>query len=360
MAQKKDYYKILGVGKDATESDLKSAYKKGALKYHPDRQHGKSDKEIKEAEEKFKELNEAYTVLSDPDKRRQYDTFGTADGMGDGMDIPPDMAEMMRNMGFGFGNFGGFGGPTVMKGRDIRADVQIPLADLLKGGETTFTYIRNAHCEACNGTGSSDGKQHRCPTCNGTGRIVNTIRRGFSVMQNITVCQKCGGTGFSAVNPCSTCGGEGVRPVSEVCTIGIPNGATDGTYMIMEGKGDDPKHGGVPGDLAVYFRIICPESFMVSKSDPYNVHCDLSVPVLDCLTGGETIFNHVDGRRLKFPIPECMEDGHTVKLRGEGIRRPDGSRGDVIVTMHHKMPKSINTADKKAVEKLKNLKSFGE
>lgn len=361
MAQAKDYYKILGVEKNATEADLKSAYKKGALKYHPDRQHGKTDEEVKQAEEKFKELNEAYTVLSDPDKRKQYDMFGTADGMGGGMDIPPDMAEMMRNMRFGFGGFGGFGnsGPSVIKGQDLRVDARIPLSEILKGGKFNLAYARRVRCETCNGTGSADGKQHRCTTCNGTGHIVNTVRRGFSVMQNITTCTKCGGTGYAPSAPCKECNGKGLKSMNDKYMFDIPDGATEGAYIIAEGQGDlSPQAGGPPGDLYIYFKVACPQGFKISKEDPYNVNCDISVPVLDCITGGETIFNHVDGRRLKFAIPKCMEDGHAVRLRGEGIRRPNGTRGDVTVSMHHKMPSNISETDRKAVEKLKKLKSF--
>ena len=363
MAQAKDYYKILGVEKNATDEDLKKAYKKGALKYHPDRQHGKPEEEVKKAEEKFKELNEAYAVLSDPSKRKQYDTFGTTDWMGDGMEMPPDMAEMFRNMsrGFGFTGFGGgFGnpGPSVRKGRDLRANLSIPLSDLLKGGRTTLSYTRRVHCDKCNGTGSADGKKHACPTCNGTGHIVNTVRRGFSVVQNITMCPKCEGTGFCAATPCPECHGDGLKPISENYTIDIPYGATEGAYTVAGGRGDESPDGGPSGDLIIYFNVPCPEGFKISGEDPYNVNCDIGIPVLDCLTGGETIFSHVDGRRLKFPIPECMEDGHAVRLRGEGLRRQDGSRGDLTVTMHHKMPKRIEEADRKAVEKLKKLKTF--
>lgn len=362
----KDYYSILGVQRGASDADLKRQYKELAKKYHPDRQQGKSDEEKKAAEEKFKEINEAYQVLSDPQKKQMYDTYGTVDGMGGGMSAEEAMAAFMRHMGAGMFGHGGFesffdmggGSQGVVRGTDIKLSVKLTLSDVINGAKKDIAFNRWVMCKDCNGTGSSDGKKKVCPDCNGSGRRVTTRRQGFATFQNITVCQHCGGSGHILTNPCHKCGGDGLVRVVEKMTIDIPVGVVNNSYITMESVGNEPAGGGMKGDVHIVFSIEYPDGFSPSSSDPFDVNMSMFVPILDCLTGGDVQFVHADGRKLMFKLPECTPDGSVIRLRNEGIRRPDGSRGRLNVIVHHKMPKTLALADVKAINKLKEHKTF--
>lgn len=355
----KDYYDILGLKRNATDSEIRKAYKRGAVAYHPDKQQGKTEKEKKEAEEKFKDINEAYQILSDPEKKRMYDTYGTVDGNG-GMSAESAMNEFMKHMRMGgFGDFFGSGSDTnyVRKGRDIRINVNIPLGELLRGGKHNIKYSRYVKCSHCGGTGSENGKTEKCPHCNGTGTITKIVRNGFAIIQNMTTCPYCKGTGTIITSPCKKCDGMGLERVNETMDFEIPYGITNGAYMTIEGMGNEVKDG-VNGDATLVFTIGCPDGFSISSSDPFDINVNLKVPILDCMTGGKYTLKHADGRTLAFDIPECANDGHVLRIRNEGLRMGNGSKGRLNVIIRHGMPKKLSKSDMKSVEKLKELNSF--
>ena len=265
MAQKRDYYEVLGVEKNATADDLKKAYRKLAIQYHPDKQQGKSDAEKKAAEEKFKEAAEAYNVLSDPDKRARYDQFGFAGeqmgggGFGGGM----SMDDILRQFGDLFGGFGGFGGfgdffgggasgaqsQRVQRGTDLRVRVKMTLSEIAKGAEKKLRIPRMKSCDHCHGTGAKDGTAlETCPTCNGSGVEVRMQRTMFGTMQSQSVCHTCGGKGKRIKEVCPHCGGKGLVRKEEVVSISIPAGVSDGMTLRMGRQGNDAPGGGVPGD----------------------------------------------------------------------------------------------------------------
>ena len=360
---KKDYYTILGVPKNASDEDIKKAYKSGALKYHPDRQQGKTDEEKKDAEEMFKEINEAYQVLSDKQKRQTYDTYGTVDGMG-GMSAEDAMAEFMRHMsgmGHGMGGFSDFfnmGGQRVNRGQDIRINVHVTLDELLRGAKKDIKYNRYVKCDKCRGSGSLDGKATTCSYCGGTGMYTNVIRQGFAIIQNTTTCPHCNGTGRKMTNPCHECAGEGVKRVTDTITLTIPKGITNNAYISMTGCGNEVRGEGINGDATRLFVVDCPDGFSINDKDPYDVNLSLSVPVLDCITGGDIEIIHADGKKLRVKLSECAIDGHIIRIKDQGLTRQDGSKGRLNVIIHHQMPKGLTKADVKAINKLKESKAF--
>ena len=355
----KDYYSILGVSKNASDDEIKKAYKNGALKYHPDRQQGKTDEEKKKAEETFKEINEAYQVLSDKQKRRAYDTYGTVDGMG-GMSAEDAMSAFMRHMSGmgGFSDFFNMGGPRVNRGQDIRINVHVTLSELLNGAKKEIKYHRNVKCGKCGGTGSSDGKMATCSYCNGTGMYTNLIRNGFTIIRNSTQCPHCHGTGSVFSKPCSECGGDGLKRVIDTISMQIPKGVSNNMYITMPGRGNEARGDGFSGDATLLFTVDCPKGFSISENDPYDINASLDVPVLDCITGGNVEMAHADGKRFRFKLGECVADGHIVRIKDKGLMRQDGSRGRLNVIVHHQMPNNLTNADIKALNKLKESKTF--
>ena len=355
----KDYYKILGVKRDATEDEIKKAYKKGALKYHPDRQSGKSEKEQKEAEEKFKEMLEAYQVLSDPDKKRQYDTFGTVGSGGfssGGMTMEEAMAAFMR-----FGGMGGmdmddfFGGhrQKVYKGSDIKLRVKITMSEIYNGGQKNVKYNKMVRCKACNGTGSKNGKQTTCPHCNGSGQFVETTRNGFSVYQKIMTCPHCGGSGTINTNPCQECGGNGLVRQKSSITINVPSVEDFNKVVCYNGMGNScQQQVGIDGDLYVINEIVEEDGFAITHG--LDIKKKVEIPIFDCLTGCETKIIHLDGKTVNVKVPPLSKDESVVRVRGLGFRTKNGSVGDLLVVVKHKMPDGINKEEIALLNEVKN------
>ena len=293
---KRDYYEVLGVDKQASEDEIKKAYRKIAIKYHPDRNPGD-----KEAEDKFKEAAEAYEVLHDPQKRQQYDQFGFNGpqggfgggfGGGAGMDMN-DIFSMFGDIFGGHGGFGGFGGgfggggaqPQQYQGRDLRVQAKLTLQEAYAGSTKKFKIRKDVTCTACHGSGCEAGSQpETCPTCHGTGYTVRTVRSMFGTMQTQAACPTCGGEGHIIKNKCKACGGDGIVAGEEVVEINIPAGVDDGMVVTVPGKGGAGKHNGVNGDLQVIVRVEKNENFERKDKDLYyNLVLDFSTAVL----GGE-------------------------------------------------------------------------
>ena len=367
MANKRDYYEVLGVDKNASTDDIKKAYKKLALKYHPDRQHDKSDAEKKEAEEKFKEAAEAYSVLSDNDKRARYDQFGFAgDQMGGaggfgGFDIN-DILNSVFGGGFNFGGFGGFSGfggggsqQRVNRGTDLRVRVKVTLADVAHGVEKKLKIPRMVSCSACRGTGAKNGTaQETCPTCHGSGVEVVTRRTMFGVMQQQTHCHTCGGNGKIIKERCPECGGKGLKRKEEIVSVNIPAGVAEGMILRMSGRGNDAPGGGVPGDLLIVIEEITDNQLMRDGNDIiYNLMLDFPTAVF----GGKVDVPTVDGQ-ARVTIKAGTQPGTVLRLRGKGLPDPNQyGKGDELINVMVYVPEALNAEERKAIEVLKDSNS---
>ena len=273
MAEKRDYYEVLGVDRNVTADELKKAYRKMAIKYHPDRQQGKTDAEKKAAEEKFKEAAEAYDVLSNPEKRARYDKYGFAGEQGAGGfsgqgmsmdDIFSQFGDIFGGGGFGdfFGGFGGGsrhsgGGRRVQRGTDLRVRVRVTLNDVAHGVEKKLKIPRMVSCEACHGTGAKNGTAlHTCPTCGGSGVEVRVQRTILGQMQTQSTCHTCNGSGKVIQERCPECGGTGLVRKEDIVTVNIPAGVGEGMTLKMSGKGNEAPGGGIPGDLLIVIEEV--------------------------------------------------------------------------------------------------------
>ena len=360
---KVDYYEVLGITDeekkltgDAFADVVKKKYKRLAVKYHPDKWVNGTEQEKKEAEEKFKQINEANMVLSDPQKRERYD-LGDTSGFDfpdfggfspfEGMDI-----DDFSPFGHGFSFFGNRGQrKQVERGQDVQVDVYVTLEEILNGGSKDVKYQKNIPCSHCNGTGSSDGKEHVCEHCHGTGRITQTTRRGNMVMQNISACPYCGGTGKGGgtVDRCKYCGGSGVETVYETTRINIPYGIFDNAAIKIDGKGCEPRtKGGVNGDMIVVFHELPHSTF---KRDGNNLLMDLELDLDEALCGCEKEIKTLDGHKVKMQIPELTEYGKVFRLAGKGIPYArTNSTGDLYVTIKYKKLNSITEKQKKLIK----------
>ena len=350
MAAKKDYYEVLGVSKGASADELKKAYRKLAIKYHPDKNPGD-----KEAEEKFKELAEAYDVLSDPDKRQRYDQFGHAGvgssaasggagGFGGGMsmeDIFSRFGDLFGGGGFDFGGFGGFGGGgggrQVVRGSDLRARVRLTLEDIEKGVEKKLKIKKNVACSHCGGEGTSDpnGKQ-TCGTCHGTGSVVTAQRSLFGMVQTQSVCPTCEGTGEVITKPCSHCKGKGTQIGEELVSFRIPAGVQEGMQLTVSGKGNAAPRGGYPGDLLVLIQEEEDPNLIRNGSDLiYNLL--VSIPM--AAHGGSVEVPTIGGK-ARVKIAPGTQPGKVLRLRGKGLPSVNGyGKGDLLVNVNVFIPK---------------------
>ena len=367
MAEKRDYYEVLGVQKGASEDEIKKAYKKMAIKYHPDRNPGD-----KEAEEKFKEAAEAYDVLRDPDKRARYDQFGHAGmggaggfGGGQGFDMN-DIFSMFGDifgghMG-GFGGFGGFGGGGNRSaqrhhGSDLRLKVKLTLEEVAKGTTKKFKVKKDITCTHCNGSGSQDGKTESCGTCHGTGYVTRQVNTMFGRMQQQSACSTCGGQGTVIKNKCSHCSGTGVTSGEEVVEVQIPAGVQDGMVLTIQGKGNAGRNNGYAGDIQVYVEVEPHHELSRRDNDlVYNLLLDLPTAVL----GGPVEIPTIDGR-VKIKIEPGTQPGKTVRLRGKGLPALQGygyGYGDLIVNISVYIPETLTKEEHAAFEKMRGSDSF--
>ena len=369
MDKKRDYYEVLGVDKGASADEIKKAYRKLAIKYHPDRNPGD-----KEAEEKFKEAAEAYDVLSDPDKKQKYDQFGHSMGpqgfgggaggfySGGGMSMEDIFAQFGDIFGGGgFGGFGGFGGAAggsrtrrraQRRGSDLRIRVKMTLDEIANGVSKTLKIPTYVKCEHCNGTGAKDGVAFAtCHTCHGTGTISRVQNTMFGAMQSQAECPECEGTGKIISEPCQYCHGEGVVRKEQQISFNIPAGVSDGMTLTVPGKGNAPRHGGEPGDLLVVIEEIKHPELIRDENDViYNLMLDIPTAVL----GGSVEVPTITGRaRLK--IAPGTQPGKVLRMRGKGLPSYNGGgRGDELINVMVYMPEKLSDAEKSAIESLKN------
>lgn len=372
MAEKRDYYEVLGVAKTATADEIKLAYRKAAMKWHPDRWVEGTDAEKKTAEEKFKEASEAYSVLSDPDKKARYDQFGFSGVDGQ---AGPDFSGGFGNLndilndlfggGFNFGgfNFGGGGRSAgaqqrVYKGRDIRTRIRLTLNEIATGVEKDITIERNRPCPDCDGKGTKNSSDIKtCPHCNGTGQVQQMVNSLFGRTISYSTCPQCGGEGKVISNPCRTCNGTGLVRKRETVKVKIPAGVEDGMQLTIRGDGHAAPHNGVNGDLLVLIEEI-PHSNL--KREGKNLFYSTTISVTDAILGCEVTIPCLDGT-YKVKIDPGTQSGAVIKLKGKGLPAVSGygtGTGDLYVKILVWIPKKLSKDEKEALEAMRASKSF--
>ena len=366
MAEKRDYYEVLGVDRNATEDEIKVAYRKLAIKYHPDRNPGD-----KEAEEKFKEAAEAYEVLHDPDKRRQYDQFGfdAPGGSGFGgfsgdMNMD-DIFSMFGDIFGGHAGFSGFGsgssrrGPQVHRGADLRLKVRLTLQEIAHGVTKKFKVRKDITCSHCHGTGAAPGSTNdQCPTCHGSGVITHTTQSIFGMMQTQGVCPTCDGSGTVIKNKCPHCHGTGVEKGEEVVEIKIPAGVAEGMIVNVPGKGNAGMRKGVNGDIQVFVEEEPNDTFIRDDNNLiYNLLLDFPTAAL----GGDVEIPTIEGTKLRVKMEPGTQPGKTLRLRGKGLPAVQGygrGNGDLVVNVSVYVPKTLSHAEKEAIQQFRQSDNF--
>ena len=366
---KRDYYEVLEVSRSASVDEIKKAYRKLAIKYHPDRNPGDD-----EAEAKFKEAAEAYDVLHDPQKRQQYDQFGfdaPSGGFGGGSpfggaggfsmdDIFSMFGDVFGGHGGGFGGFGG-GGQQAPKyrGSDLRLKVRLSLQEVATGVTKKFKVRKDVTCEHCHGTGAEGGSgTETCPNCHGSGVEIRTQQSMFGMIQTQTACHVCGGEGTIIKNKCTHCQGEGVVKGEEVVEINIPAGVAEGMVVNVPGKGNAGKHNGVTGNIQVYIEEEPNETFV---RDGQNVIYNLLLDFPTAVLGGQVEIPTIDGSNVKIKIEPGTQPGKTLRLRGKGLPAVQGygtGVGDLVVHISIYVPKELTKSEKKAIEELRDSENF--
>ena len=375
MAAKRDYYEVLGVAKTASADEIKAAYRKLALKWHPDRWVNGSDAEKKTAEENFKEAAEAYSVLSDADKRARYDKFGFAGeqmgGGAGGFDFGGmDINDFLKNIfggSFGFdfgGGFGGFGGgaqdsgPRVLRGRDIRTSVKLTLEEIANGCEKEVTIERARPCANCSGKGAVNAQDIKtCPTCNGQGRVRQQTRSLFGIGYTIGTCPQCNGEGKIVSNPCPRCGGTGLERKRETVKVKIPAGVEDGMQISVRGEGHAAPRGGVSGDLLVVIKEV---EHPQLQRDGKDLFFTKIISVMDAMLGCEVSVPCLDGS-YKVKVDPGTQSGTVVKLKGKGLPGVRGfasGRGDLYVKFQVWVPHKLSRQEKELLESIRTSNSF--
>ena len=359
---KRDYYEVLGVDKNATPEELKKAYRKLALQYHPDRNPGD-----KEAEEKFKEAAEAYDVLSNPDKKARYDQFGMAGmdgayGQG-GMDMNDIFSQFgsifgdLFGGGFrtGFSGFGGGGTRRVLRGSNLRIKVKLTLEEIDRGCEKKIKVSKYVPCKTCGGSGAKDGKTEVCQHCHGTGVVTEVKRTILGQMQTQSACPHCGGEGRVVKDKCSDCHGDGIVKSDEIITINIPAGVQDGMQLAMQGQGNAAPRGGIAGDLIVLVEEL--EHDVFERQDA-NLYYNAFITFSEAALGASVEIPTLTGK-VKIKIDPGTPSGRVVRLRGKGLPVLNGyGRGDLLVCLNVWVPKTLNKEEKKLLEELQKHENF--
>ena len=365
---KRDYYEVLGVSKGASAEEIKKAYRKLAIKYHPDKNPGD-----KESEEKFKEAAEAYDVLSNPDKKSRYDQFGHA-GMGGASggggfsggfsmeDIFSQFGDIFGgHFGGGFGGFGGFGGGSsrgrrVNRGSDIRIRVKLDLKEIAHGAEKKVKINKMVACDMCGGKGAkSEADIKTCDTCRGTGQVTRVTQTILGQMQTSSVCPSCNGEGKTIIKPCSKCHGEGLVKEMEEITFKIPAGVGQGMQLTVQGKGNAARRGGINGDLLV---VIEEEENPELQRDGNDLIYSLFISIPEAVLGADAEIPSVDGK-LRIKIEPGTQSGKVLRLRGKGLPDVNGyGNGDLLVYIQVWTPKKLDKQEKEMLEKLKSSENF--
>ena len=367
--EKRDYYEVLGVEKNATADQIKKAYRRKAIEYHPDKNPGN-----KEAEDKFKEAAEAYEVLSNPDKRARYDQFGHAGmsgaagnggpfgGFSGGMSMD-DIFSMFGDIFGGHSGFGGgFGGgyssnqQRRFRGADLRVKVKLNLKEISTGVEKKFKLKKYVQCSHCHGTGAEGNSgTETCPTCNGTGSVIRNQQTILGTMQTRVTCSTCGGEGKIIKEKCKECSGEGIVYGEEVVTVKIPAGVAEGMQLTMNGKGNAGKHNGIPGDLLILIEEEADKDLIRDENDLiYNLLLSFPTAAL----GGAVEIPTVDGK-VKVKIEPGTQPGKVLRIRGKGLPSVNGyGTGDLLVNISIYVPETLSKDEKKALEKMEDSDNF--
>lgn len=349
----KNYYETLGVDKNASADEIKSAYRKLAKQYHPDL--NKTD----EAATKFKEINEAYEVLSDPQKKSNYDTYGSADGMAGGFS-----GAGTSGFGGGFGGFedifnmfgGAFGGNRAQNvkqpGEDIAVRLNLSFKEACLGGSKSITITRYECCEDCKGTGAKNGKEYStCATCKGTGQMRYTQNTMFGQMTTMGTCKACGGTGKIIKEKCTSCQGKGYNRRNRTITLNIPAGIDDGQVITLRGEGNSSLNGGENGNLSVLVSV--QKHSLLTRKD-YNLYLTVSVPFTTAMLGGKIKVPTVDDI-IELDIPELTQSGTVLKIKNKGVKYLKRELyGDLFVTINVEFPKSLDKKTKESIASIKD------
>jgi len=343
----KDYYEILGIDKNSTEVEIKSAYRKKAKEHHP-------DKGGDEAE--FKDLNEAYSVLSNPEKKQRYDQFGTSDPQQGFGGFGFDINEIFRNQN-PFGDFfHGFGEQKqrVRKGQNIRIKVKLTLEEIIRGCKKKVKISKQTECEKCKGTGSKDGKTISCTTCGGSGTLIQSQQTPIGHIRTQTTCHTCNGEGKIIKDKCIYCKGIGTIPKDEIIDIDMPAGILDGMTLSMPGKGNSVKDG-INGDLMILIEEIPHSKFERQDSDLHYTH---KVSLIDLILGSPSEIDTIEGK-IRINIDPGTPVGKILKVKGKGIPHYNsGYRGDLLIKIDAQIPKSVTEEEKEILKKLKTSKNF--
>ncbi len=360
MSEKRDYYEILGVSRSATREEIKKAYRRMAMKYHPDRNPGD-----KEAEEKFKEAAEAYEVLSDDEKRRIYDQYGYDglrgntgfSGFSDLDDIFSTFSDIFGEAFFG----GGYGGRSRgtrssarrNRGRDLQITIKLTLEDMVNGIKGKKIKVKKkVKCPECGGSG---GERETCPTCHGTGQVYRTMQSFFGTIHQATTCPTCHGTGYVIKKPCPVCHGTGLVDGEEIITVDIPPGVTEEMQMTLRGKGNAGPQGGINGDLIINFKEVRHESL---HREGINLLYDLDISIPEAVLGTTKEIPTVEGT-VKIKIAPGTESGKILRLRGKGIPAyGQDRRGDLLIKVRVFIPKNITKKEADIMRRLQDSESF--
>lgn len=344
----KDYYDILGVDRNASSDEIKKAYRKKAMEFHPDKNQGNP-----EAESKFKEAAAAYETLSDPDKKKNYDTYGTADASGHQYGHGFNMNDIFSQFGDIFGSFNKrySNNTRQQKGSDLRITVQLSLDDILKGSKRKLKYKRHDKCKSCDGKGGSESKD--CIGCSGTGQRVVVQNSPFGQVRHVTTCNNCNGSGKVIHNKCKSCHGEGTHLKEEIVEVEIPAGATNGIQLIMSQFGNFTR-GGTYGDLQIGIDEI-PDP--IWKREGNHIKSEILISVVDAILGKKMEIITPHGK-MSINIEEGTDSGKILKFTGKGIPDINYGLGDLYIKINVKIPKKINPEEKVILEKLKNSKNF--
>jgi molecular chaperone DnaJ len=355
---KRDYYEVLGVQKNASKDDIKKAYRKLAIQYHPDKNPGN-----KEAEEKFKEASEAYEILSDDQKKAAYDQFGFA-GV-EGMGGHQDYSQVFRGFEDIFGDFSGIfdtffgggarfrgggqgGGGGARQGANLRYDIEISFKDAVFGTKVEIQYSRNESCPACKGTGAANGAGKKvCPTCAGSGQVRHS--QGFFSVAS--TCPNCDGEGYIIEHPCRDCGGSGTQKKRQKIMVTIPAGVENGKRVVIPRQGDAGASGGAAGDLYVFIRVKGHEYF---ERQGLDLYCAVPISITQAALGGDIHVATLDGKTIKVKVPAGIQNGKMLRLRDEGVPS-GGRRGNLYIKLMIQTPARLSKRGRELMEELSRV-----